>query len=169
MGSSTAGYIIVKNGDKSRRSTYREFYGSLDKGAAKPAFCYPKRIETLKEDIAKTERALEFGQIPKDREMETKVELRKKQERLDKIGEEGSAARKLFEENKDNWMKRRESLKEEISESIPSREAVQKRIVNPHTTLQKEKGGLEDKKKEFIILSRLAGEESNVSFLQRDK
>ena len=66
MGSSSAGYIIIKNGEKSRRATYREFYGSLDKGAAKPTFCYPKRIETLKEDIAKVERALEFGQIPKD-------------------------------------------------------------------------------------------------------
>ena len=163
-----AGYIIIKDGDKGRRATYREFYGSLDKGAARPTFCYPKRINDLKETIEKTERALEFGQIPKDREMETKVDLRKKQQRLDKINEEGSAARQLFNENKDNWLKRRDTLKEEISASIPTREEVKKKRVNPFTTLQNEKSGLEDKKKEFIVLSRLAGEESNVSFLQKD-
>lgn len=164
-----SGYIIVKGESGGKRATYRDFYGSLDKGAAKPSFCYPKRIEALKEDISKMERALDFGQIPKEREMETKVTLRTKQARLDKINEEGSAARTLFEENKDGWMKRRESLREEISESIPTREAVSKRMVNPHSTLQKEKGGLEAKKKEFIVLSRLAGEESNISYLQKDK
>jgi hypothetical protein len=169
MGAGTAGYIIVKDGDKGRRASFRDFYGPLDKGAAKPSFCYPMRKEALKEDIKKMEKALENGYIAPERKMEAQINLKTKKERLDKLNDQESAARKLFEENKDKWMERRTALAGEISESMPSRESVRKRIVNPHSVLKKEKGGLEDKKKEFIILSRLAEEESNVSFLQKDK
>jgi hypothetical protein len=94
--------------------------------------------------------------------------VKEKKDRLDAINSQESAARKLFEENKDKWMERRTSLAEEISAATPSRKDVEKRRVNPFTTLKKEKGGLEDKKREYIVISRLADMESNVSFLQRD-
>jgi hypothetical protein len=163
-----AGFIIVKDGDKGRRSTYRDFYGPLDKGSAKPSFCYPKRKEALQEEVEKMQKAIENGYIAKEREMEAKVTLRTKKDRLDKINEQESAARKLYEENKDSWNKRRTTLAEEISESTPKLSDVKKRRVNPFTTLKKEKSGLEDKKLEYMVISRLAGEESNISFLQRD-
>jgi hypothetical protein len=163
------GYIIIKDGEKNRRSTYREFYGPLDKGSAKPSFCYPKRKEALKEEVAKMERVLDQGHIAKEHEMKARVTLKTKKDRLKAIETQEGEAAKLFTDNKDSWMKRREALKEEIRESMPTQEAARKRKVNPHKVLKDEKAGLEDKKREYIVLSRLAGEDSNVSFLQKEK
>jgi hypothetical protein len=161
------GFILIK-GEKKPYS-YRNFYGPLDKSAARPSFCYPKRKEDLKEDIDKTKRAMESGYISPERKMEVEAILQKKEKRLDDINAQEADAKKIFEENKDALMKRRAELARDIKDAMPSRDAVKKKIVNPHTTLKMEKGGLEDKKKEFIVLSRLAGEESNITFLQKDK
>jgi len=164
-----AGHIIIKDGDKSRKATYRDFYGPLDKGSAKPSFCYPKKKELLREEIEKTQKAIDSGYIAKDREMAMKIKLKEKRERLNKISEQEESAKKLFNSNKDAWMARREALKEEIANGMPTLTDVKKRRVSPHAVLRKEKKeGLEDKKREFMVISKLAGEESNVSFLQRD-
>jgi len=165
-----AGFIIIKGeGDKNKRATYKDFYGPLDKGSAKPSFGYPKRKEALKEEVEKMERVLDSGHIAKEHEMEARITLKTKKERLKAIDAQEGEASKLFNDNKDAWMKRRDALAEEIRESMPTQESVRKRKVNPFKVLQKEKSGLEDKKKEFIVLSRLAGEDSNVSFLQKEK
>jgi hypothetical protein len=162
------GFIIVKDGDKGRRASFRDFYGSLDKGAARPAFCYPKRKEELVEEIKSMKRAIENGHVAADKVMDLKMDLRKREGRLDKLNEEESAARKLFNENKDKWLERRTKLAEEISEATPTRGDKKKKVVNPHRVLMAEKSGLQEKKTEYIVISRLAGEESNVSFLVRD-
>ena len=162
------GYIMVKNGEKSRRATYRDFYGELDKGAAKPSFCYPGRKTELEDEIGSMKRAIENGHVSPDKKMSVEVDLRKREERLDKLNGQESAARTLFNENKDKWLERRTTLAEEIAEATPTRADKKKGIVNPHRVLMAEKGGLQDKKTEFIVLSRLAGEESNVGFLQKD-
>jgi hypothetical protein len=162
------GYIIIKDGDKSKRATYRDFYGPLDKGSAKPSFCYPKKKENLKEEISKIKSVLDNGYVSKERVMEMKIKMKEKKERLDKINEQEKEAKKLFEENKDAWMKRREVIGEEIKENTPTKKDVRERRVSPHLVLRKEKTGLEDKKREYIVISRLAGEESNVSFLQKE-
>jgi hypothetical protein len=163
-----AGYILIKDGDKSKRATYKDFYGPLDKGSAKPSFCYPKRKEELSEEVEKIKKNLDNGYVSKEREMEMKMRLDEKKKRLDALNEQESAAKKLFEENKDKWMERRSSIAEEITAATPTRKDVAKRKVNPFTVLKREKSGLEEKKREYVILSRLAGEESNTSFLQRD-
>lgn len=163
-----SGYIVIKDGDKGRRANFREFYGPMDKGAARPSFCYPKRREALEETVKSMERAIASGYVTEDKRMGLEVELRKRKEHLDKLNEQESAARKLFEENKDKWLERRTKLAEEITAATPTRSEKQKKIVNPHRVLQKEKGGLQDMKTEYIVLSRLAGEESNTSFLQKD-
>lgn len=170
MGINSAGYIIIKDKDnKDCRKNYKElFYGPLDKGSSKPSFCYPLRKEALKEEIKKMERALDSGYVPKEREMESRVTLKTRKERMDAINSQEKDAKKIFNENKDVFMKRRSELAEEIKQAMPSRTDVRKRVVNPHSVLKKEKSGLEDKKKEFIVLSRLAEEESNTTYLQRD-
>jgi hypothetical protein len=169
MGSSSAGYILIKGeGDSKKRSTYRDFYGPLDKGSAKPSFCYPRRKEALKEEVSKIERVIQSGHVAKEHEMELQITLKTKKDRLKGLDAQEGEANKLFKENKDAWMKRREELATEISESMPKASDVRKRKVNPFKVLKAEKSGLEDKKKEYIVLSRLAGEDSNVSFLQKD-
>lgn len=164
-----SGYIIIKDGEKGRRASYRDFYGPLDKGAARPSFCYPKRKEDLNEEIRSMERAIASGYVAPDKKISLEMDLSKRKERLDKLNEQESAARKLFNENKDKWLERRSALAEEIGNAMPSRSDVKKKIVNPHRILKQEKqAGLQEKKTEYIVLSRLAEEESNVSFLQRD-
>jgi len=163
-------YFIVKGEDgRERRVSYRDFYGPMDKGSAKPSFCYPQHKQDMIEDIQKMEKVLENDYIASERRMEVKIRLRERKERLKSINEQEKTAEKLFNEHKDKWIERRKKLAEEISKTMPSRDAVKKKIVNPFSVLKKEKSGLEEKKREYIILSRLAGEESNVSFLQRDK
>jgi hypothetical protein len=159
--------IIIKG--KEKPYNYRDFYGPLDKGAAKPSFCYPSRKQDLKEEIEKGQKVLDSGYISKDKEMEFRVALTAKKKRMDEIESQEGKAKELFTENKDTLMKRRDDLKDEIKKAMPSRESVKRRLVNPHTTLKMEKGGLEDKKREFVILSRLADEESNIGFLQKEK
>jgi hypothetical protein len=162
-----AGHIFVKNGVE-RPYNYRDFYGPMDKGSAKPSFCYPKRKEALEDEVSKTEKALENGYIAKEREMEARITLKTKKKRLDDINTQESDAKKIFAENPDFFIKRRAELAKDIRSAMPTRNDVSKRRVNPFKVLQTEKSGLEEKKREFVILSRLAGEDSNTSFLQRD-
>ena len=164
------GHILIpnKSGKSGREITVQDLYGPLDKGSAKPSFCYPKRKANLTEELEKMQSSLANGYIGQDRVMEFKMKIREKKERLDAINEQEAVTRKLFEDNKDIFMKRRLELAEEISMSMPTEKDVQKRRVNPWRTLQKEKSGLEAKKREFIIISLLAGEESSIPFLQRE-
>lgn len=162
------GHIIVKDSDNGKLD-YRRFYGPLDKGAARPSFCYPKRKDELAEEVRSMERAMASGYVAPDKKMSLEIDLNKRKERLDKLNEQEDKARKIFEADKDEWMNRRKELAKEITAETPTRDDVTKRKVNPHRTLQKEKGGLQDKKTEYIVISRLAGEESNVSYLRKDK
>lgn len=147
---------------------YRIFWGPHDKGAAKPAFCYERRLNDLKEEVGKMEKNLAMGYITAERKMAYEARLKQRKDRLDGIMASTEAAQKIIEKDKDYWVKRREELGEEIRSSMPSRKDVQKRRVNPYRVAKMEKDGLGEKKKEYIVLSRLLGEESNTSFLQRD-
>jgi len=140
----------------------------MDKGSAKPSFCYPKRKENLQEEVDKMQNSLNNGWVAKENEMQAKINLNIKKERLEKINQQEADARKLFESHKDAWMKRREELAVEISAAMPTEKDVMKRRVNPHLNLHREKSGLENKKREFMVISRLAGEDSNIAHLQRE-
>ena len=161
-----AGYIIVKSGEK---RSYKAFYSEVDKGSAKPAFCYPGQNKTLTEEVDGMKRALDNGYVDKTREMSLRAEYKLKRARLDAINQAHKEAKKLMAEDKDAWMKRRTKLGEEIADATPTYKDVKRRRVNPFTVLKNEKNkGLEEKKREYTVISRLAGEESNTSFLQRD-
>lgn len=164
-----AGYIIIKGDDKAKAKDYRSFYGPQDKGSAKPSFCYPQQKKALEEDIKGMERSLKDGYVAETRVLKVKQELRTKKERLDAINQQESDAKKLFKENKDACMQRRNDLAETISAAMPTANDVAKRRVNPHRIAEMEKNkGLGKMKTEFQILSHLAEEESNTRFLQRD-
>jgi hypothetical protein len=147
---------------------YHVFFGPLDKGAAKPAFCYPERTRILKEEVRKMERNIEMGYISPERKLAYESRLKARRERLDAINENAANAHKIVTDNPDYWAKRRRELGKEIRAAMPSRKDVEKRRVNPHRVAKMEKEGLGEKKREYIIISRALGEESNTSFLQRD-
>jgi hypothetical protein len=168
---SNAGYIIIKKGegDKHEKGGIQSFFGPLDKGSSKPSFCYPNLKDNLKEEIRSMERSLKDGYVAETRVLKVKNDLRIKKERLDKLDEQESNAKKLFRENKDACMKRRDELKEIISEALPTSKDVEKRRYNAKKIFEAEKTkGLGNLKKEYQILSHLAEEESNTRFLQKD-
>jgi hypothetical protein len=165
-----AGYIIVKSkgSDAVQKLGYRAFFGSQDKGSAKPSFCYPRAKDSLREDNRSIQTALDNGYYAPNKKLSLQAELRKNQAKLDALDEQENRARVLFENNKDACMERRKALAEEIRESMPTEKEVKKRHINPYRQLEKEQKGLKEKKLEYIVLSHLAGEESNTSFLQKE-
>lgn len=173
MSNANSGYIIVKGGgadnQKEKPQGIRAFYGPLDKGSAKPSFCYPAQKEALREEIRWMEKELKDGNVSETRVLKVKADLKQKQTRYDKICEQEADANKLFKENKDSCIKRRDELKEIISAGMPSIKDVEKKRVNPHKIVEDEKKkGLGKIKTEYQILSHLADAESNTKFLQRD-
>lgn len=147
---------------------HKMFWGPLDKGANKPSFCYPDREQVLKNEVADMERNLAMGYVSQDRRLAFESTLKAKKERIDGLAANTRRVRNMVNDNKDAWAKRRDELGKEIRNAMPSRKDVEKRRVNPHRVAKAEMGGLGALKKEFIVISRALGEESNVSFLQRD-
>ncbi len=151
------------------KEDYLMFWGPHDKGASKPSFCYPDRERILREDVRKMERNLTMGYISADRKLVFESKLKAKKDRLDGLDANTERVQGVVNGNKDAWAKRRDELAKEIRSAMPSRKDVEKRRVNPHRVAKAEMGGLGAIKKEYIVISRALGEESNVSFLQRDR
>ena len=148
---------------------YKLFYGPHDKGAARPSFCYPQRMDKLEEEVRSMRRSLEMGFVTAERKMAFEAKLKQREERLDSLKANTERVQKIIDKDRDAWHRRRKELAEIIREATPSHKDIEKRRVNPFRELRKEKeGGLGEIKKEYIVISRALGEESNVSFLQRD-
>ena len=178
------GHIIVKSGEnvapqKGRYGT-SQFYKEIDKGSSKPAFCYPRRAQVLKEEFHTMEKNLDMGHITPERKMAYAQKMKQLGKRIEQIDESFNNAKEIIESNKDGWKSRRDNLAEKISEMTPTRDDVIKRRVNPFAVLRREKQGekgskpLEKMKREYTVISRAfqaAGEfeEANHSFLQKDK
>ena len=182
------GFIFVKkaeNEHKQPQSTgrwgTRQFFMPVDKGSAKPAFCYPRRAEAMQDEYRSRKKVLDSGAMDKE-EGKMAYELKTKQigERLEDIYGSFEKAREIIDKAPDSWSKRRETLAEEIKERTPTRDDKIKRRVNPHAVLREEKIGtgtnrpLEEVKREYTIISRALqarGEEAETdsSFLQKDK
>jgi len=176
MSKANAGHIIVKGssrkgnvGGDNPRSIHR-FFTAIDKGSARPAFCYPKKKEYFEEEVRRMEKTLASNMVHPERRMAYEHQLNEHKKRLDEIHESFDNAQKIVAEDPDGWAKRREELAEQIKEGVPSRKDVKERRVNPFANLRREKvEGLEDIKNEYRIISRAMGEESNVGFLQKEK
>ena len=175
------GHIIVKGGSKSQgRYNMGQFFRDVDKGSSKPAFCYPRRTDGLKEELSQMDRNIKEGVIDPERKMGYELKANKIRERVNLIDESFKNAKEIISKNPDAWKTRRDNLATEISERTPTRDDKEKRRVNPHGVLREEKVGtgdsrpLEDVKREYTIISRAFQargdyEESNHSFLQKDK
>jgi len=176
------GHIIVKKGKEERQQNIygmKQFFNPIDKGAAKPAFCYPRRAQGLREEAVTMKRNLDSGMVSAEQKMSYELKLKKINERVSLIDESFENAKQIIDKDPDRWKNRRETLAEEIKERTPSRDQKQKRRVNPHSILRDEKVGgngkiaLEKLKREYTIISRAFQargdyEESNHSFLQKD-
>jgi hypothetical protein len=179
------GHIIVKGNNDTPPSTKGrygtgQFFKEVDSGSAKPAFCYPKRADNLRNDLRQMKKTLEMGHILPERKMAYEQNVKKLEKRVSEINESFSNAKKIIETGKDGWATRRQNLGKEISEMMPTRKDVRDRRVNPHSVLRREKQGdkgsrpLQDLKRDYTIISRAMQasgdyEESDHSFLQKDR
>lgn len=172
------GYIMVKKGKEKPSEgknpmSVNQFFTRVDKGSSRPAFCLPRHFESFKEENDQMERALDEGHITPDRKLDFERKFKVHSERLEELKHNKANAKNIITENLDSWVKRRNALAKEISNSMPSATDVAKKRVNPFSNLKKEKGGLEAKKQEYIIISKAmqaAGHDvdSNISFLEKD-
>jgi hypothetical protein len=180
------GHIFVKKAENERppaakgRWAMKQFYGEVDKGSAKPAFCYPKRAQSFKEELESMEKAVAEGRVDPERKMAYELQVKEHRARVDQINDSFENAKEIIDKNPDAWKSRRENLAKEIAERTPTADAVRKRRVNPHSVLRSEKQGssgkrpLEDLKREYTIISRAFQargdyEEANHSYLQKDE
>ncbi len=147
----------------------KRFYGDVDKGSDKPAFCKPQHKKLFEEETAGLKKSLDLGLIAPHRVMAQQQNLKIRQAREEKLNESEDRAVKIIAEDPDGWKKERDNLAKDIRRGMPSRKEVKDHTINPFMNLRREKQeGLQDKKKRYIIISRAMGEPSNVSFLQRD-
>jgi len=172
------GHIIIKKNSGKYRTT--QFFKEVDKGSAKPAFCYPRRADSLKEEHASMQSALDRDLVSPERRMIYEQKMKQLGSRVSEIDGSFANAKKIINADKDGWKARRDELGKVISEQTPTRDDERKRKINPHSILRREKQGekghasLESIKREYSIISRAfqaAGEyeEANHSFLQKDK
>ena len=177
MGANDGHILVKKSGGRYGTS---QFFKPVDKGSARPAFCYPKRAENLKEDLRKMEKTLEMGYVTPERKMAFELKTKEVRNRVAQIDESFDNAKKIIETSKDGWKTRLDNLGEEISKMTPTRKDVKDRRVNPHTVLRREKKGdkgsrpLEHIKRDYTIIARAlqaSGEdvESDHSYLQKDR
>jgi hypothetical protein len=171
------GHIIVK---KSKHGYgMKQFFRPVDKGSAKPAFCYPRRAEGLREELRTMERNLEQGNVDPERKMAYEQKAEQIRKRVSEIDASFENAKSIIDKDPDKWLKRRDVLAEEIADRMPTKDDVRKRRVNPHRVLREEKEGtrgsqpLEQLKREYTIISKAFQargdfEDSNSSFLQKD-
>lgn len=175
-----AGYIIIKDSEKAEKkaepkpTNFRAFYGPLDKGSAKPSFCYPKQKEELKSEITRRKNNLKKNMVAETRIQKEEYEVGQLESKLDRINEQEDNAKKLFKENKDSVAARYAEIKEQIAARMPTANDVAKRRFNSQRIHDDEKKGLKgaaplgELKREYQVLSHLLEEDSNTKMLQRD-
>ncbi len=170
---------------KTRARFASEFFRPHDKGSARPAFCFPSAIQTMREDYNKIEKLLNSRLFNAANEPELKARRNQLKNRLRDIDKQLVEVRKeVSGENADYWNGRRKELGEKIREISPSKTDRAKKRVSPHEVLKREKGGkgiikisdehggdaltLSEAKKEFMIISRAMDEESGIGALEKE-
>jgi hypothetical protein len=178
------GHILIKSSESDKpknsgRWGVRQFFTPVDKGSAKPAFCYPRRTQGLKEELAQMERNIRDGNVDPQQKMSYDLKAKKIRQRVGDIDQSFEKAKEIIDKAPDAWKTRLQTLSAEIAERTPSREDKRKRRVNPHGVLREEKVGsqgkrpLEEIKREYTVIARAFQargdyEESNHSFLEKD-
>ena len=167
--------IIKKSGLDGRKINPARFFRPIDKGSNKPAFCYPRHRDALKEEVDSMQRKLDGGYVDSERRMVFEYQLDKKKKRLSEIQDSFDNRDSIINENKDDWVKYRQALAEEIAGRTPTKQDERQGRINPHRRLKDEKYGIDGKpsldglKRQYQIVSKALDMESNTGFLQREK
>jgi hypothetical protein len=189
------GHILIKRGRPKMKvegqgRDYRKafFHPKLDRDKhghyyARPWFTRcEKDIEDLQDAVKRDEEALTFNFASSPQVRETiAANLSRNKDRLDKIEESKANAEKELSEHGAEWKQRREDLKALIRELNPSRKDIKERRITPGIVAKRQQETVpvkdlstgedmtfDDAKKEFIVLSRILGEESYIGALDKD-
>lgn len=162
-----AGNIIVKKGRENAIDLNR-FFAPVDKGSMKPAWTKERLVADMGEEVKGMEKNLKEGFVDAQHRAAYQQKLKERKQRYEDILLSHADAKKYYKENKETVHKRIEELKGIISESMPTLTDAMKGKANPFKIAKQEKEGLQELKREFQILAKIAGEESNIAFLQKD-
>lgn len=168
---------------KTRAMYGKDLFREHDKGSARPAFCYPSSIQTLREDTGRLEKLINSRMVEPTKEPELRVRLKQLKTRLSAIDKQITEVKKEIKANPDHWDGRRKDLIKLIQEYSPSKNDRTKKKVSAYDVLRREKGAkgklpplehggdsmtLSEAKKEFMIISRAMDEESSISIIEKD-
>lgn len=158
-----------------------DFFRDHDKGSARPAFCYPSAIQSLREEYDKIDRLLKDPHGVEASHRPVLEEKREKmKQRLDSIDEQIQDVRKAVKADPDYWEKRHKELGEQIRDISPSKSQRKLKKVSAFRVNRMEKGeksiklstgekfNLSEAKKEYQIISRALDKESNVGMIEKD-
>lgn len=172
--------IIIKSEPK---RSMRQFFFPHDKGSGRPAFCYPENISSLKEDTEKLEKLIQSRMIHPSHELEAKDRLRQLKGRLKEIEKQQHEVKTEMSKNREFFTSRREELAVLIREHTPSKSQRKLKKVSGREIYAREKGlkgklpallhggetfTLEEAKREFMMLSKALGEDSDISHVEKD-
>ena len=150
---------------KGENRNWKDFFGPVSKGSAKPAFTSPSRVDGIKAERDHLKKQLDSGLIHPSRRMEIEERLTHYNERVDKFRDEKDAAKELYMQDRDHWDTREKDLRKEIEDSIPPAKMIEKKKVNPHVIFKAEQGGLKEKKLEWQTIRSLQEEDTDLTYL----
>ena len=172
---STGLQILEKEGKKSKKNL-AHYFNPIDKGSSKPAWYYSAQIDEEKEWIRRAERELKEQTIPMEKIAELKVQLKVRKDKYEEIMKSKDASEKLVNTDKDKAFKRHTELEEIIKESMFTRDEMhyrdkhgrRHRTVDPREEAER---GIHRNHliKEYTILGRLLGENTNIEALRRGR
>jgi hypothetical protein len=102
------GHIIVKSGSEKPRQNSgrwgsRQFFRDVDKGSSRPAFCYPRRAEGLKEELHQMERNIKEHRVDPERAMGYELKAKKIKERVELFDESFENSKSIIDKAPDSW------------------------------------------------------------------
>ena len=183
----------VKAKQEKKESSKIQFFGEVDlnkEGGIKsdmPSWYLEPHIDYMEEDIKRKETSLAQNRISSDRVPAMREEIKRERARIDEIK---ASKPVLNDAQKDRCARAYESLKHQISDSMPTRKQARDGLVNPYDEMRR----LKDKRitiepalakslgvktdhgkitgdaanKCFQILGKVLGEPTNPETLRRD-
>lgn len=170
-----------------------DFFGDIDKTAAgsnageRPAWFFDVHLEKMEESVSKKRRQLEQNRIPQENIFMVRNEIEAEEKKIARIK---SSKPKLKGAQKDSVHKEYQSLRQQLSDSMPTHMENQKGFTKPreelkrlnerHVTISPEmakacgveayRGKITGKQAEkcFSIMGKSLGENTNIERIRRD-
>jgi len=166
----------LEKASKKSKKELAHFFQPIDKGSSKPSWYYTAQVEEEQDWIRMAERQLKEQLVPTEKIAELKQQLSIRKGKFEKIMLSKDAANSHVKIDKDKAAKRHQELEETIKQSMFSRDEMfhrdqhgqRHRTVDPRE--EADRGQFRNRLiKEYKVLGRLLGENTNIEQLRRGR